>query len=31
MKRKIQSFLVSTLLYAIAGWAFFFLFIRSQF
>lgn len=31
MKRKIQSFLFAALLYAIAGYAFFFLFFRSQF
>lgn len=31
MKRKIQSFLVAAFLYAVAGYAFFFLFIRSQF
>ena len=31
MKRKIQSFLFAAFLYVIAGYAFFFLFIRSQF
>lgn len=31
MKRKIKSFLVAAFLYAIAGWAFFFVFFRSQF
>lgn len=31
MKRKIQSFLVAALLYAAAGYAFFLVFIRSQF
>lgn len=31
MKRKIQSFLVAAFLYAIAGYAFFFVFFRSQF
>ena len=31
MRRKIASFLVSALLYAIAGYAFFFVFFRSQF
>ena len=31
MKRKLASFLVSALLYAVAGYAFFFVFFRSQF
>lgn len=31
MKRKLASFLVSAFLYAIAGYAFFLLFFRSQF
>ena len=31
MKRKLISFLISALLYAIAGYAFFFVFFRSQF
>lgn len=31
MKRKIQSFLVAAFLYAIAAYAFFFIFFRSQF
>jgi hypothetical protein len=31
MKRKLSSFLVSALLYAVAGYAFFLVFFRSQF
>jgi len=31
MKRKFLSFLVSTFLYAIAGYAFFLIFFKSQF
>jgi hypothetical protein len=31
MRRKLLSFLVSALLYAIAGYAFFLIFFRSQF
>jgi hypothetical protein len=31
MRRKLLSFLVSAFLYAIAGYAFFFVFFRSQF
>ena len=31
MRRKLLSFLISTLLYAVAGYAFFFVFFRSQF
>ena len=31
MRRKLTSFLVCALLYAVAGYAFFFVFFRSQF
>jgi hypothetical protein len=31
MKRKLASFLVCAFLYAVAGYAFFFVFFRSQF
>lgn len=31
LRQKLASFLVSTLLYAVLGYAFFFVFFRSQF